>query len=698
MGQGGIRYKGILYPRHQMQEYLAHNRWHGRVILGLVLGILALFYLAPLTVSLWNFGWTERTARNIGPYLQRMASDLDYIEASYRRFFAQNPIFRAGTLGGIVLLQIAIAGIFARLNPHRPYPMIHGDSRWADEGDIAAMEKLEMFGVEQGRYLHLGLTPQRRKFRLIETVSVLVLAPPGTGKTAGYVVPSMQSTPDCTFIVNDPKPELFLMTSGYRSTVSKVFMIDWSKTDQPDRGIFYPRFNFIAREIVPDEEGARNTYLDTVAQTLLPDGKEGRADYFTNKGRAALVGFLHFVVAQVNDHDDYDDIPTNWHGREASIPMLVDFIVEGQMAANRKSEAEQKQAAARNQYYSGDPMKDWIQKLVDKAIALKFPHRTVQELSTLINMADRERSGVLGTMDQALLPFKNPTTAERTSACDFLPADLRGIPDETGKWWPMTLYICVNQAEASAFANVTALLYEVLSKELLSYGPNEVNRRGRKLGPFAVHFMMDEFAKLPRIDAVLTGPDLGRSKKTFYSLIAQAYGQIAKIYSREDVEVIDNTTAVKLVFPQNDPTTIEKIIKMVGSTTQRTTSISRTRGFSKAASEFSANHSESEQRVDLLSVTDVTNMPERTHFLILQKFNTRPLRLKTPLWFRDPELRAQVYSLRDNSGPNPAGPLPANSIAARQQEIERLARIQAGKEQTDEVEKVFALTATLTAG
>ncbi len=131
---------------------------------------------------------------------------------------------------------------------------------------------------------------------------------------------------------------------------------------------------------------------------------------------------------------------------------------------------------------------------------------------------------------------------------------------------------------------------------------------------------------------------------------------------------------------------------------QRTTSISRTRGFSKAASEFSANHSESEQRVDLLSVTDVTNMPERTHFLILQKFNTRPLRLKTPLWFRDPELRAQVYSLRDNSGPNPAGPLPANSIAARQQEIERLARIQAGKEQTDEVEKVFALTATLTAG
>src|SRR3546814_14434026 len=97
-------------------------------------------------------------------------------------------------------------------------------------------------------------------------------------------------------------------------------------------------------------------------------------------------------------------------------------------------------------------------------------------------MADKERSGVLGTMDQALLPFKNKAVKERTSACDFTSMDLRGMRDvDTGEWLPVTLYICVNQAEAQAFANITALLYEVLSRDFLSYGPGEKDKRGRTM-------------------------------------------------------------------------------------------------------------------------------------------------------------------------------------------------------------------------
>src|SRR3546814_7441454 len=115
----------------------------------------------------------------------------------------------------------------------------------------------------------------------------------------------------------------------------------------------------------------------------------------------------------------------------------------------------------------------------------------------LIDMADKERSGVLGTMDQALLPVKNKAVKERTSACDFTSMDLRGMRDvDTGEWLPVTLYICVNQAEAQAFANITALLYEVLSRDFLSYGPGEKDKRGRTMGPKTICFIMDEFAKL----------------------------------------------------------------------------------------------------------------------------------------------------------------------------------------------------------
>src|SRR3546814_21010127 len=77
--------------------------------------------------------------------------------------------------------------------------------------------------------------------------------------------------------------------------------------------------------------------------------------------------------------------------------------------------------------------------------------------------------------------------------------DLRGMRDvDTGEWLPVTLYICVNQAEAQAFANITALLYEVLSRDFLSYGPGEKDKRGRTMGPKTICFMMDEFATLPK--------------------------------------------------------------------------------------------------------------------------------------------------------------------------------------------------------
>ena len=64
---------------------------------------------------------------------------------------------------------------------------------------------------------------------------------------------------------------------------------------------------------------------------------------------------------------------------------------------------------------------------------------------------------------------------------------------------------------------------------------------------------MDEFAKLPKIDAVLEGPDLGRSKQTYYFLIAQDYGQIGKIYSKEDQQLINGTTGIKLVLAPEQP-------------------------------------------------------------------------------------------------------------------------------------------------
>ncbi|MBS7671552.1 type IV secretory system conjugative DNA transfer family protein [Croceicoccus gelatinilyticus] len=494
-----------------------------------------------------------------------------------------------------------------------------------------------------------------------------------THNTASFVVPSILDTPQSSFIVNDPKPELFDLTSGYRAEIGDVFMINWSATDKidparlddPERTIFYPRFNVLSPELLPPAGSAeRDTYLDAIANVLSPsNGKGGNADYFEQKGRAALVGFLHYICSKVADADpiqrNLENIPEQWHDddMEPSIPMLIDMITEGQQMASDKNDQDKKEAADAGKFHSGDAMSDWLKAIVKECRERGYSPRAVTEITPLISMAPNERSGILGTMDKAFLPFKNAAVRERTTSCDFLPSDLRGMRDEHGQMRPSTLYVCVNQAEAAAFATITALLYEVLSREYLAYGPGEVNRNNVKLGPYPVCFMIDEFAKLPKIEAVMTGPDLGRSKKTMYCMIAQSDSQIGKIYSKEDQQIIYATTAIKYILPQNDKDTIKLVQDMVGPTTIKRSSSSKTKGgdFKEWGK---SNESTNLEKVDFIRAGDISGMKPGTHIVIAQGFMNRPYFMKSVMFFKDPAMLAKVCNPRTGLGPPPAYPMP----------------------------------------
>jgi len=504
-----------------------------------------------------------------------------------------------------------------------------------------------------------------------------------THNTATFVVPSIVDTPDSSFIVNDPKPELFDLTSGYRAQIGHVFMINWSATDKvdpenlndPTKTVFYPRFNVLSPKLLPPAGSAeRDTYLDAIANVMSPgNGKGGNADYFEQKGRAALVGFLHYICSKVADAEpeqrDLSNIPSDWHedNMEPSVPMLIDMITEGQQMASEKNDQAKREAAEKGGFHQGDALSDWLKAIVQECREKGYSPRAITEITPLISMAPNERSGILGTMDKAFLPFKNAAVRERTKSCDFVPADLRGMPDEDGSMRPVTLYVCVNQAEAAAFATITSLLYEVLSREYLAYGPGEVNRNGLTLGPFPVCFMLDEFAKLPKIEAVMTGPDLGRSKKTMYCLVAQSDSQIGKLYSKEDQQIIYATTAIKYILPQNDKDTIELVQKMVGPTTIKRHSRSKSKG-GDLKEWGKSNESTSLEKVDFIRPGDISGMAPGRHIVIAQGFMNRPYFMKSVFFFKEPDMLAKVFNPKTGLGPARAYPMPEHVRLKRVEE------------------------------
>ena len=587
-----------------------------------------------------------------------------------------------GAVGAIALFVGALRHF---TNPYERMVMKQ-EASWCDEATLRRMERRGYIGIRTGKLLSIGRwqTGLRagQDIKAVESLSALCVAPPGSGKTAGFVVPAIVSSPEVSLLVNDRKPELHEMTGHYRASIGHVIVMDWSKMDSheialdpvtsrpilDERGrprmihTLWPRWNPLSPKLMPPPGPNRDTYISTVATALLPDKQVGAStdDYFTPKGRDALGGFLHAIVARVNDRQEadpirYQGIPKHWHGKEASLGMLVDWIAYSQFMATAKAEYDDMPGEEAGD--GGDDEKDkigaWLRSLCDEinpesresGDSRGTTARGFGALSQLVNMADRERSGVLGTVDKGLLPFKNESVKQRTEASDFTPDDMRGILGDDGIWRPVTVYVCVNQAEADAFATVTALFFEVMSRWLLTYKPNDWNSRtNRQLGPFIVGFILDEFAKMPPIPAVLEGPDTGRGMGVFYLLVMQDYAQVEKMYSEPNTRTLDTVTAFKFILPQNEVRTINRIIEMVGKTTIRRASHSFSEGMGQGASPFKWNRNDTSEETDLLRKEEIVAMPQGTHIVIVQGFNNRPMRLTTNLFFNDPELNARVRS------------------------------------------------------
>ena len=658
-------------PEHMKSEqYLSKIWFGGSAFLG-----ISLMAIMVVGMPFWHWSWfSPGISRHwLDQMLNYPNALLENGRSIHWQFYASKPYLTSALIYiSAFPPSAALVYFLQKLNPYRSAFMLHGDAQFGRMKTIEQMEQNRQVG-RTGEYLHFGFF-NNEKLALIETLSVLALAPPGTGKTAGLVIPSILDSDQCCMLVNDPKPELWEATSGYRATLGPTYRLEWSAVDEPEKDIWYPRFNFLNPRLVPPAGPHRDTFLDAVAKTLIPEPKGGGETYFINRGRAALTGFLQMLVAKINDRDDpdrYEGITKRFRGKEASLPMLVDWLVESQQNTARSGPGD-------------DPMRPIMQAFVDEAREWEYPQRAITELTGLINVADKERSGILGTMEEGLLAFKNAAVVERSSSSDFAPEDLRGkltekslqsmgldhYPDCKGDWeivqanpskqeWkPISVYVCINQAVASSFATITSLFFETCSKTLLAYGPGEVTNNGTLMGPYPTCFCIDEFAKLPKISAVLEGPDLGRSKKTFYLLVAQDYGQIGKTYSKEDQSLIDGTTAVKVILPQNNPDSIERIAKMAGKTTVKRHTVSKQTGFGSGVKMFGGSQSESQEGVNLLSTSNLASMPAGKHLVMVQNFLNQPIWVKTPMYFHIPRLLVRAYNPRTKKGPKPAPPMP----------------------------------------
>ena len=686
---------GLQKRGEEWEEYDHAVQW---MSLTVIITLLVTIFLAVTSIPLGDVignGISKESMDNVGKFMGMIFNDPSYLFSRYWNWMRQignyhGPFSFSLWLPVLPILSLPIGLIIGAVtNPYRFQSNIHGSGRIATLKDIKAMKLLDGFCMVIGKFKGYYL-------KLPETLSTLCCAPPGTGKTAGVVIPTIFNSKGLSLVINDPKPELCFTTSGARAKEGPVFIINWGAEDNPAEGLYYPSWNPLSPTALPAQGPGRDMYIDSMCNILVEDPKGGADPHWSQTGRAALTGFIHFIAskcekARANDYfigrvyegkldeEDkqvlegyYEDIkmhnpaavraisdlrnnnltvenyvpigtwdllPEKWVGREACIAMIMEWLTEaqikqGQEIKRRLAEGDQMAAMA-------DPMRDLLDAAIEESRKYGYSQRAYTELSTLSNMPDKERGSVMSTAFAGIGVFKNSAVVSRTSFSDLQFKDLRGMKDPiTGEWKPISVYLSINQVDARALGVISGIFIELMSSYLISNPPNYVNATDGKMGPFPALFVLDEFPQMPKLKAVIDGPAVGRGQKVSYLLIGQDLGQISGKYGKDDLETVISTTACKVILSQNNEQTAQRFSKMVGNKTVQTSSYSKQEGFSKQANPFSKNVNYQLQGVSVITTSQLLSLPMLKQVVLYQSYIDRPIIADSPRYYLDPKMRA----------------------------------------------------------
>ena len=628
-----MRWKGLSFLKPKKFAMNAVKWWFWRALIGIMIFWVLLTFFIPFSSVIanhfsgesWEYLWNYVLDVASGNLLRPFTGYFIWLETytfSEPLHITWTSYFAWRILLFPTFLFLGYEFMLFILNPFFLAPQIFGDGREAIEEDV------QKCGLFDGKHLFLGLF-NGKKMKLPDTRSVFCIGCPSSGKTMGVIVPAILEEKDSSVIVHDPKGELAQLTSGYRSTLGPVFMLNWMGKDDPEKNIRWPSWNPIGEGNLPSLENGREGYIDTLVSYLIPDGPTGTDPYWVKTGRGCLTGLTGYLCGKVDqakandyflyrlqhnqmDEADYevlssyydsmrdfseveqarlhlknktltidnylpigswDLIPDSWRGMDACFAMLLDIINNAQIQANHQISLKQKQ-----QDMSALDMDAWqmiFEKIVLETAYYGYGRRTLLELNQVLTLPDKQRGSVVSMALSGVNIFKNAAVRHHTSLNDFNYEQLRGMKNEkTGKYEPVTVYMSVPFSDLNACVLLSSLFINMATQYLMEFGPNEGGA-----GPCPASFILDEFHHMPSLTSITDGIVFGRSKANKFLVCVQDWHQIKVKYDQETVDVLISAVAAKLIKRHNNPETRGPLLKGLESLTKVIPSYSSKRSF-----------------------------------------------------------------------------------------------------------------------
>src|SRR5687768_12369549 len=443
-------------------------------------------------------------------------------------------IFTGGVLVSLVS-SVLIVGFKSRSS--RKHEGTHGTAQFATAEQVDDTGLIGSSGVYCGGYDD-PRTGRTQYLRHNGPEHVCVIAPTGSGKGVGLVVPTLLSWPDSVFVL-DRKGENYAMTAGWRQQHANNVVLRFDPAEQGVSCSWNPlgEIRFGSRYQVSDAQNIALMVIDD-------DGKGIQGNHWRAAAFELLVGVILHALYK-----------TQAVGREPCLHDCANMLTGvGDFAALEPESLDDGDTRALGALFDemcnvvlGYEAADQEAQLAIRSVGTRFSNTSPKELTSIIS-----------TANNALSLYRDPIVGENTARSDFKVADLMNHDR------PISLYCITTPRNADRMKPLMRLLLTQIVMGLsgrmeFDNGRSKTGYRHRLL------LMLDEFPTLGKLEVFEGALAFIRGYGIKAYIIVQDVQQLYKAYT--NFESIISNCHIRVAYAPNKLETAEWLSKMTGQTT-----------------------------------------------------------------------------------------------------------------------------------
>lgn len=423
-----------------------------------------------------------------------------------------------------------------------------------------------------------------------EIIHTLVLGTTGSGKTTGYIIPSIKALANTktkpSFLFTDPKGEINEQTAWYlKEQGYDVLVMDFRHPEKSLRwnplAYAYQKYQ-LAKNIIETTTFKDGFYYfngKTYTADTIEEAERAEEQRLEDEAFEEIQNIV-YALCPVNMKDPI------WDNGARS---LIQAVVLGMLEDSQDN-------------YCGMSIDKFcfynVAKICSKTdnncLDLKnyFRNRrptslAVQYSGMVLNAPDKQMGSYMSSVQEKLTLFNDRGICNMTSGAGEI--DVKAMDNK-----PTAIYLILPDERIGRHPLGSLFISEAY-KKLVEKAVENGGRLKRN-----VYFMLDEYGNMPKIDSVGSMFTVGRSRGIIQIPVIQSYSQIVDKYGVETAKTIFGNCNTEIFIGAKDDETCEKFSKKLGNYTVLQTNVSGQRRVSEH------NYSESLKERPLMYPRELT--------------------------------------------------------------------------------------------